>query len=59
MKGPDPTIERSPSQKRLRIEKLRLELADSGYSVVRSEWLRQMLKRLPMEERVEAIMEAR
>jgi hypothetical protein len=36
---PDPIIDRSPAQKLMRVDKLRAELADLGYSVVSTEWL--------------------
>jgi hypothetical protein len=42
----DPIIDRSPEQKRLRVEKLRLELSDLGYSVVTTTWLNAMLDKL-------------
>lgn len=35
----DPIIDRSPYQKRLRIEKLRTELKDLGYSVIATRYL--------------------
>lgn len=39
----DPIIDRSPEQKRVRMEKLRVELAELGYSVVTTAWLHQMM----------------
>ncbi len=39
----DPIIDRSPEQKRIRVEKLRVELADLGYSVVTTTWLHSMM----------------
>ena len=39
----DPIIDRSPQQKRLRMEALRAELAVLGYSIVETEWLRATL----------------
>lgn len=35
----DPIVDRSPAQKLLRLEKLRAELFDLGYSVVKTTWL--------------------
>jgi hypothetical protein len=35
----DPIIDRSPAQKEMRLQKLRLELLELGYSVVKTEWL--------------------
>lgn len=40
---PDPIIDRSPEQKRIRMEKMRMELAQMGYSIVETEWLRATL----------------
>lgn len=40
---PDVIIDRSPEQKRIRIEKLRVELAELGYSVVTTKWLHSMM----------------
>lgn len=54
----DHIIDRSPAQKLLRIEIMRLELKPLGYSVVQSGWLHQMIKRLPVADRTEAGMEA-
>jgi len=39
----DPIIDRSPEQKRARIEKLRVELGELGYSVVTTKWLHSMM----------------
>lgn len=39
----DPIIDRSPEQKRLRLQKLKTELAELGYSVVETEWLNAVL----------------
>lgn len=39
----DPIIDRSPEQKRLRLQKLKTELAELGYSVVETEWLNAIL----------------
>lgn len=39
----DPIIDRSPAQKRLRMEKMRSELADMGYSIVETGWLKATL----------------
>jgi hypothetical protein len=39
----DPIIDRSPAQKRMRMEKMRSELADMGYSIVETGWLKATL----------------
>lgn len=39
----DATVDMSPEQKRIRMEKLRIELAELGYSVVTTKWLHSML----------------
>lgn len=39
----DPIIDRSPHQKRIRMEKMRAELAGMGYSIVETEWLQATL----------------
>lgn len=39
----DPILDRSPKQKRIRIQKLRVELAAMGYSVVSTKWLEETL----------------
>jgi hypothetical protein len=39
----DPIIDRSPVQKRARMEVLRVELAELGYSVVTTVWLQSMM----------------
>jgi hypothetical protein len=39
----DPIIDRSPAQKRARMEVLRVELAELGYSVVTTAWLQSMM----------------
>jgi hypothetical protein len=39
----DPIIDRSPAQKRARMEVLRVELAELGYSVVTTVWLQSMM----------------
>jgi len=38
----DVMIDRTPLEKAIRVEKLRLELLDLGYTVVSSEWLRRL-----------------
>lgn len=43
LETPDPIIDRSPTQKRLRVNVLRAELLDLGYSVVTTEWLHSVL----------------
>ena len=35
----DPVIDKSPEQKRMRVERLRIELFDLGFSVVKTGWL--------------------
>lgn len=45
----DPIIDRSPAQKELRVLKLRAELLELGYSVVKTEWLHAALKSPVME----------
>jgi len=35
-------IDRTPLEKAIRVEKLRTELLDLGYTVVSSEWLRRL-----------------
>lgn len=54
----DAIIERSAAQQRMRLELARLELKPLGYTIVRSSWLSQMIKRLPPADRVEAMVEA-
>lgn len=39
----DPIIDRSPEQKKLRIERLTGELHGLGFSVVKTEWLRALV----------------
>lgn len=39
----DPIIDRSHVQKRMRMEKLRDELSDMGYSIVETGWLKATL----------------
>ena len=39
----DPIIERSPRQKRIRLEVIRAELAERGYSIVETAWLNAVL----------------
>ena len=39
----DPVIDRSVAQKELRVLKLRAELLELGYSVVKTEWLHSVL----------------
>ena len=39
----DPIVDRSPRQKRIRMEALRAELAERGYSIVETEWLNAVL----------------
>jgi hypothetical protein len=39
----DPIIDRSEAQKELRVLRLRAELLDLGYSVVKTEWLHSVL----------------
>lgn len=54
----DPVIDKSPAQKRLRVELMRLELKGYGYSIVRSDWLQNAYKRFPVAERFEQMVEA-
>lgn len=39
----DPILDKSPQQKRDRLQKLRVELAQMGYSVVSTRWLEKTL----------------
>jgi len=39
----DLIIDRSPEQKRIRMEKMRAELAGMGYSIVETQWLKDTL----------------
>ena len=39
----DPIIDKSPKQKRIRMEALRAELAERGYSIVETAWLNAVL----------------
>lgn len=39
----DPIIDRSPAQKELRVMRLRAELLELGFSVVKTEWLHSVL----------------
>lgn len=55
---PDRIIDRSSAQKRMRLELARLELKPLGYSIVKTAWLSQIIKRLPPADRVEAMMES-
>lgn len=57
MKIPDFIIEKSPAQKKLRVENLRIELKSMGYSIVPSDWLFKTLQILPNNRRVEAMAE--
>lgn len=54
----DAIVDRSQNQKRMRLELARLELRPLGYSIVRTEWLRGIIKKLPPVDRSEAMMEA-
>ena len=38
----DMIVDRTPLEKAIRVEKLRTELLDLGYTVVSSEWLRRL-----------------
>jgi hypothetical protein len=40
----DPIIDRSDEQKRLRVDEMRLELAEYGYSIVTTRWLGDVLR---------------
>lgn len=47
----DPTIDRSQPQKQIRLAKIRSELAQLGYSVVRTQWLDDVLNKLIGKEK--------
>ena len=49
----DPIIDKSKAQKQIRLEKLRSELGQMGYSVVRTQWLDDMIARLIEKEKRE------
>jgi hypothetical protein len=49
----DPIIDRSEAQKELRVLRLRAELLDLGYSVVKTEWLHSRLDPVPVLEAAE------
>lgn len=40
---PDPIIDRSPAQKDILVNKASIELAELGYSVVRTDWLKSII----------------
>ena len=40
----DPIIDMSPAQKRLRLAKMRAELAELGYSIVETDWLTALIR---------------
>lgn len=40
---PDPIIDRSEEQNKLHVAKLRAELLELGYSVVKTEWLDRVM----------------
>lgn len=45
---PDPIIDRSPAQKQTFVNKTSIELAGMGYSVVRTDWLKDIInQKLP------------
>jgi hypothetical protein len=54
----DPIIDRSPEQKRARMEVLRVELAELGYSVVTTVWLQKMMDIVDFYTGDKTIMEA-
>lgn len=54
----DVTIDRSKAQKIQRIELARLELRSYGYSIIRTSYLKQLIKRLPIADRAEAMVES-
>lgn len=58
MKREDKTVDRSDAQKRLRVELARIELRPWGYSVVRTSWLQETIKRLPPGDGAQASIEA-
>lgn len=43
MKIQDIIVDRSPEQKRIRMEKFRAELAQMGFSIVETQWLKDTL----------------
>jgi len=47
----DIIIDRSPLEKSIRVETLRIELSDLGYSVVSTEWLQRKLVAEKIRER--------
>ncbi len=54
----DPIIDRSPNQKRMRVDKMREELLHLGYSVVTTAWLHSVLSKLTMKGERPELMEA-
>jgi hypothetical protein len=50
----DPIIDRSPEQKRMRVEQLRKELFDMGFSVVPTEWMREQFWKNKVAKAMEA-----
>lgn len=47
----DPIVKRSPHQQGVRIEKMRAELVEYGYSIVTTEWLNDVLREMPLAGR--------
>jgi hypothetical protein len=52
VKMADPIIDRSPAQKLARVQQMRRELLELGYSVVRTKWLHSV-ERLSIMEAAE------
>ena len=42
----DIIVDRTPLEKSIRVETLRIELSDLGYSVVSTDWLRRLNKEI-------------
>ena len=55
----DPIVDMSPDQKRMRVEKLRVDLGQFGYSIVRTEWLHALLDQAAASKKMEAKHEDR
>ncbi len=44
----DPIVRRSRQQDGVRLEKIRAELVEYGYSIVTTEWLNSVLREMPL-----------
>lgn len=44
----DPIVKRSRNQQAIRLEKMRAELVEYGYSIVSTEWLNDVLREMPL-----------